>query len=82
MEGKLLFFDHEKATDKTTADLTGAKYASDPKSYFENIKELITVTNERAPRRKVLQNQGLEDEEIYEQIRKEFPNLLKFLKFQ
>lgn len=73
MEGKLLFFDHEKATDKTTADLTGAQYASDPKSYFENIKELITVTNERAPRRKVLQNQGLEDEEIYEQIRKEFP---------
>lgn len=73
MEGKILFFDTEKAGDKATAELVQAFYASDAQGYFNNIRELIQVTNERAPRRKVLQNQGLEDEEIFAQMQQEFP---------
>ena len=55
MGGRILFFDNEKESDKATAELTGAEYASTPQQYFDNIKEMINVTNERAPRRKELQ---------------------------
>lgn len=73
MGGRILFFDNEKESDKATAELTGAEYASTPQQYFDNIKEMINVTNERAPRRKELQKKGLEDEEIFRQMQQEFP---------
>ena len=75
MGGRILFFDQEKCLDKDIADVVGAEYASQPQEYFTGIKELITITNSRAPRRKELLKQGLEDDEVFEVMSREFPTV-------
>ena len=71
--GKVFLIDTDKRSEEQTAGLTKCTYAADAKSRFEAVKSLINITNERAPRRKELLQQGYDDEEIAARMAMEYP---------
>jgi S-DNA-T family DNA segregation ATPase FtsK/SpoIIIE len=54
--------------EKRTAVLTGAEYINTTAQIFEFMKVLIPLTNERNTRLKALKEQGLEGQELFEQM--------------
>ena len=77
--GTLYLVDSEGQKDRKTAELTGAEYLCDSGGLFTMVKTLIELTNERVDLRGELLEQSLEDEEIYEAMRKEYPPVFFFI---
>lgn len=73
MGGKITIFDRENGNERKTAQLSDADYIVQNTDVFKAIKELILLTNERGLRRKELLNKGLDDEEIFEEMKKQYP---------
>lgn len=70
--GKVILIDQEDHGEQKTAEMTGAEYVSNQEELFQMVKRLISLTNERGKKKKRCEQQGMEEEEVY-QAMKEFP---------
>lgn len=62
-----------------SAELTGAVHITQADQLAGLIRELTLLTNERGARRKQFRQQGLDDEEVYQHIRAEYPPIYYFI---
>lgn len=70
--GKIYMIDKDSRDDQKTAELTGARYVSEPPEIRQMLIDLINETNIRGGRRNELKNKGMDDEEIYSVMSSEF----------
>ena len=57
-----------QVTETRTANMVNAEYVNTPDGLFELWKDIIITINQRHTKQQALLQQGLEDEEIYEQM--------------
>ncbi|MCC8081809.1 MAG: FHA domain-containing protein [Lachnospiraceae bacterium] len=76
MGGEVYVIDQADGRDALIARCCGAVYASDSRELFEAVKQMVLLTNERGIRRRELQQRGLDDEEIYLEMRNTYPAVI------
>ena len=75
---KIYFVDRPDGAEKNTIQMTGAASVTTDQELFNMVREMILMTNERGALRKQLQNQGMDDEDIFEAMQK-FPPVYYFI---
>lgn len=72
MGGKIYFIDKGNKADQRTATIVNAEYITTYEEMKNMVITMISLTNERGARRKYLEEQGFDDEEIYNFMSEEF----------
>lgn len=70
--GKVVYLDGAEELEKKSAQFVGVDYISDENGRFQMTKEIILATNERNIRKKSLMDEGMDEEEIFQVMSKEF----------